>query len=291
MASLDLFIVNVALPDLGRDLRRPVARRSELGPQRLRDRLRRAARALRPAGRPVRPQGRLPARARRVHPGQRRLRGQRLARVARRLPGAAGRRRGRCSPRPAWAAADRDPAGRPGARGAHLGGVRRARRGGRARRRRRAGRRVLALGVPDQRAGRPRRADLGGPRSCRPPATTQRTAGARPARRRASSRSRIGALALGLVKGPDWGWTSAAVLGAFAVAVARDGVVLAALRATRCRSSTRRCCGCAASASPTSRRSVQRRVRRRTCWPASCGCSRSGATRPCAPASASPWGR
>ena len=30
----------------------------------------------------------------------------------------------------------------------------------------------------------------------------------------------IGALALGLVKGPDWGWTSAATLGALAVAVA-----------------------------------------------------------------------
>ena len=55
MASLDLFIVNIAFPDIQRRFRRHESRRAVLGAERLRDRVRRAARAggpdLRPLGR------------------------------------------------------------------------------------------------------------------------------------------------------------------------------------------------------------------------------------------------
>ena len=59
MASLDLFIVNIAFPDLSTLLRRRLAVEPLLGPQRLRDHLRRAARPGRPDRRPDRPQARL----------------------------------------------------------------------------------------------------------------------------------------------------------------------------------------------------------------------------------------
>ena len=67
LASLDLFIVNVALPDIARDLDSRSLARPLLGAQRLRDRLRRAARAVRPPRRAAPARVRLPARRRRVH--------------------------------------------------------------------------------------------------------------------------------------------------------------------------------------------------------------------------------
>ena len=172
MASLDLFIVNVALPEVGRDLGDDLTGRPELDAERLRDRLRRAAGPVRPAGRPLRAQGRLPARRRGVHAGQRRLRGQRLPGTARRLPGPPGGR-GRAAhadqPRPP---ARRDAGGRPRPRGAHLGRVGSAGRGRGTGAGRRPRRRVLALGLPHQpadrspghRPGRPDRAAVPGRR-------------------------------------------------------------------------------------------------------------------------------
>ena len=93
LASLDLFIVNVALPSIARDLHSQ-PQHALLGAERLRDRLRRAAGAVRPALRGARRAERLPARRARVHARLGRLRGRHQPRHADRLPGHAGRRRG-----------------------------------------------------------------------------------------------------------------------------------------------------------------------------------------------------
>ena len=62
VASLDLFIVNIAFPDIQRDFARHVARGAVVDPQRLRDRVRRAADPGRALGRPHGAQARVPAR-------------------------------------------------------------------------------------------------------------------------------------------------------------------------------------------------------------------------------------
>jgi len=51
MANLDLFIVNVALPNIRYDFGNPALDDMSLDPERLRHRLCRASRVLRPAGR------------------------------------------------------------------------------------------------------------------------------------------------------------------------------------------------------------------------------------------------
>ena len=71
MASLDLFIVNIAFPAIGSALRRRVAELALLGAQRLRDRLRGAARAGGALGGRVRAKARVPARARAVRARER----------------------------------------------------------------------------------------------------------------------------------------------------------------------------------------------------------------------------
>ncbi len=159
LASLDLFIVNVALPDMGRDLHHPGARRPLLGAQRLRDRVRGAARAVRPPRREPPPRARLPARRARVHARLGRVRRREQSRDARRLPGAAGRGRGAAHPRLAVARARHHGARAPPRRGARVDGRRRPRRRARPGRRRPARGAQLALGVPRQRARRRARAD------------------------------------------------------------------------------------------------------------------------------------
>ena len=67
VVNLDLFIVNVAVPALSTSFDGSLARLAFLGPQRLRDRLRRPARARRPARRPVRAPARLPPRPGGLH--------------------------------------------------------------------------------------------------------------------------------------------------------------------------------------------------------------------------------
>ena len=95
----------------------------------------------------------------------------------------------------------------------------------------------------------------------------------------------IGTLSLGLVKGSTWGWTSVGTLTCFGVTVA--GTVLFWLRSarstTRCRSSNPPCCGSAPSPGRTSPGCSSQSRSARCCCRRSCGCSRSGTTRPCAP--------
>ena len=69
----------------------------------------------------------------------------------------------------------------------------------------------------------------------------------------------IGALTLGFVQAPEWGWGDARTLGALAAAAARPRrCSRCAARATPRRSSTRRCCASARSRWPTSPRSCSR---------------------------------
>ena len=210
-------------------LPRSLARRSELGPQRLRDRVRRAARAPRPARRPLRAQGRLPARAGRLHAREHRLRGQWLPRAARgfRVLQAVGAAAltptslgllltatppaGRVRAVRIWAASGAlAAAAGPGAG-------------------RRPGGGVLALGVPDQRPHRPRRAGLGG---AVVPASRddQRTRGARPARRR-DPRRRHRRAGAGPGEGPRLGVDQRRRCSAASPSPSPGGVVLAALAA------------------------------------------------------------
>ena len=169
MASLDLFIVNIAFPDIQRDFAGTSLAGALVGAQRLRDRVRRAARPRRALGRPRRAQARASSAAWRCSRWRR--------------PPAPRRRRSACSsPR----ASCRPPARRcscPTSLGAAAPRVpARAARDGRDRA---SGRRSaapprpparslggllvageLALGVPRQRAGRHRRARRRRARRC-----------------------------------------------------------------------------------------------------------------------------
>ena len=91
-------------------------------------------------------------------------------------------------------------------------------------------------------------------------------------------------LNLGIIKGSDWGWGSAAVArvvrrhrcpGASCSASARGGT------ARRC--STRRCCASRRSRSPRPPRSSPASASTPTCSPTSSGCSTSGGTACCGP--------
>ena len=208
LASLDLFIVNVALPDIARDLHTTNLARPVVGAQRLRDRVRVAAGAVRPAGREPPARARVPARRRAVHRRLGRLRRRDQPDDAGRLPDRPGRRRG---------AADADLA-EPGARddrprapthGASAPGPRSAAS------RPRSGRSSAACWSPPAGAGCSSSTSRSGslalvvgwrrlPRVAGHPVPR-----ARRARRGAGDRRRR-ALTLGLVKGNDWGWGAAA---------------------------------------------------------------------------------
>ena len=257
MAGLDLFIVNIAFPDIRARLRRDEPRRPVLDPERLRDRVRRAARAGRAHLRPRRAQARLPRRPRALP--------RRLGRVAPPRPRSrcSSAARDRCRPRArrSWCrprSASCSPSSRPpSARPRSAPGRRSAASPPRPARRsaacwsRRAGGWVFLVNLPVglvalvaaartlQRAPRPRPG---------PAARRARRGDARERRSRcscsASSRARIGA-------GPAP--ACSASFAAAAVLVAR--VPRCAPRATPRRSSSCRCCACARSRSRTSARS------------------------------------
>ena len=165
-------------------LRRHEPRRPLLDPERLRDRVRRAARAGGPDLRPRRAQARLPRRPRRRSSSRPPLcaaapsvevlvGGARAAGGGRRLHG----------PDLARPAAARVPARAARHRRGRLGGGRRRRRRGRPADRRPARRGELALGVPRERAGRARRARRSRSRMLQRAARPGPGPAARPARR------------------------------------------------------------------------------------------------------------
>ena len=171
----------------------------------------------------------------------------------------------------------------PERRAAAIGAWSAAGRAGRGRRagdRRRAGRhRRLARAVPDQRADR-----AGDRRSARARCPPAAPAGGCPTRSaRVLLGLGIGAAALGIAQGPEWGWTIryARVPGGAALAVAV--ALWRSFRHPRRRS--RRGCGArAGSRPPTSRRCSTARRCSPGCSSASCSSSASGATRRSRPA-------
>ncbi len=220
MASLDLFIVNIAFPDIQRDFAGTSPQLALLGPQRLRDRVRRAARPRRPLGRPRRAQAGF-------------LGGLALFSVASAACAAAPRSRSSSAPGSSRRSAPRScsrprsgcccPSSRPRSAG------RRSASGPRsAASPRRPGRRS---------AGCSSRPDGGGCSSSTSRSAcstliagarllTRSTTGAapaRPARAPALITAGIAALTLAIVKGPAWGWGGGRVLGLFAAAAADAG--------------------------------------------------------------------
>ena len=216
MASLDLFIVNIAFPDIERGLRRHLAGVAVLGPERLRDRLRRAARPRRALGGRLRAQARVPrpasassslaSAACAAAPSVELLVAARVVQAvggALMLPTSLGlmlpefEAHERGAAIGIWAATG----GAAAAAGPPLGGS--------------AGPGRLAPGVPRQRAGRARRAWSAGARWLVERCGEGRAA-PRPARRRPPSRWRSARSTVAIVQGEDWGWTSAPVLAGFA---------------------------------------------------------------------------
>ena len=200
-----------------------------MGAQRLRDRLRLAARPLRSPVRALPARARVPARRRGLHGGVGGVRRRHQRADARGLPHRSSGRRGPAHPdvaraRPrhrvarasAWRRARVDRDRRPGGR-AGAGGRRAARRG------------ELAVGVLRQRPHRPARA-----RGRLAPAPSRRRS-PRPLARTGSepcwSPPASAALSLGLVKGEDWGWGSAATVGVLAFAALALALFVGALPA------------------------------------------------------------
>ena len=97
----------------------------------------------------------------------------------------------------------------------------------------------------------------------------------------------LAALTLGIVKGNDWGWVSAALVGSMIAAIAFGGLFVVSSRRARRRCWTRPCCGSRPSPWPTWRPPWPGWGSTPTCSPTSCGCSTSGATACCGPAW--PW--
>jgi len=221
MASLDLFIVNVAFDDIGRDLARAgnAASLSHLSWV-LNGYAIVYAALLVPLGRLADRFGRktwLPPRSGRVHRGQRRLRGEQRVVDACGVPNVAGRGGRAADAYQPGPADQRDPAGRAGAGSTGVGGHRGSDVRGRPGPRRAAGGRVVAVGVPGQRPHRHPRA--GGRGAAVPDVREDRTGPVPDLVGSAVLALGIGALALALVQGPDWGWHSAGVLGGFAIAI------------------------------------------------------------------------
>ena len=102
----------------------------------------------------------------------------------------------------------------------------------------------------------------------------------------------IGALALALVKSDDWGWASPATLGLIAAAaVPAWRCSSAGPPGTRRRSSSCTCCGAPSSPPPPRRTWCSAPPSARCCCSSPCGARTSGAGPRCAPASASRPGR
>ena len=208
MASLDLFIVNIAFPEIEGDFAGTSVSAHVVGAQRLRDRLRRAARPGRPAGRP---HGR-----KRVFLG-----GSRSSCSAPRCAGSrpsVGALVGARVIQAAGAALllptslalllpEFAPHERPPAIGiwAAVGAVAAA-AGPAARRPARAGRAGGSSSSSTSRSASPRSPSACA--SCARPAT--RDAGRPDLLGTALLAAAVGALALGLVKAPDWGWSDPA---------------------------------------------------------------------------------
>ena len=125
------------------------------------------------------------------------------------------------------------PAERARRRDRHLGRRRRRRRRGRPAHRRPARRGLVAAGLPRQPPGRARRCVVRDAAAAREP--QDETPGPRPGPRSAPRllTPRSGALALGLVQAPEWGWSDA-----------RDAARVRGRRRRRCR------CSCAQRAHP-----------------------------------------
>ena len=198
--------------------RRGVAGEPELDPQRLRDRVRRAAGAGRTTRGPLRDEADVPVRPRHVLAGEPRVRAQQRVVADRRAAGRTGDRCGGARADEPRADPDRDPGGAPAIVDPDLGRQRLAGRGRRTRARRSADAPLVALDLRHQRPDRRGRAR----RRCLPRAEHQarrRENCARPPRRpgpdrrdrRADTRPR---------QGPAWGWASASTLGSFAISAA-----------------------------------------------------------------------
>ena len=220
MGFLDVTIVNIAFPDIERDFAAGLASRPVLGPQRLQHRLRRRC-SSRPAGWPIcvgRRRmffvgvGAFLDRVGAVRGGGLGLRGCVAARVCSRPPAGAV-----LVPTSLALLLPEFPAERRATASRDLERDRRRRRGARTVARRRARRPArLALGLLRQRA------DRAAPRWCRRGALLRETrdpdAVLPDALGSALLVAGVGALALGIVKGSDWGWDSTRVLGALAAA-------------------------------------------------------------------------
>ena len=217
MTVLDVSIVNVALPSIGKALN---FSRDEppVGHHRLRDHLRRLPAARRPRGRPARTAARLPRRRRRLHDRlvllRPRLVGGRADRRARR----AGPRRGDHLAGRALDHHDDVRGGRRAQQGArHLGRDRRLGRRGRRARRRRADQ-VPRLGVDllRQRPGRRDRVRCSRRGSCARAAPSAR---ARPDVAGAVTvTAGLALLVYAVSKAPDHGWGSGWTLSRLAIA-------------------------------------------------------------------------
>ena len=98
----------------------------------------------------------------------------------------------------------------------------------------------------------------------------------------------ISLLALGLVKAPEWGWGSGRRDRELAVGCGRVGSFRGEVRtSSRTGDRPRPCCATVRSPGRTSRRWSSRSSSPRTCSPWCCGCSRGGTTRRFAPGSLS----
>ena len=160
------------------------------------------------------------------------------------------------------------------AAGAARGGDRRLERRGRARRGRRPGARRrarghgrLAVAVPDQRPGRARDR-----RTARASSRGGAPGGRLPGRRRhrRCSALGIGAAALGISQGSDWGWGDPRTLGLLGGAVLATAARCGAPSRSPRRRSRPRCGARRASPPPTSPRCSTAPRCSRGCWSASC---------------------
>ena len=287
MTVLDVSIVNVALPSIGR-VAPLLAGQPPVGDHRLRDHVRRLPAARRPRGRPARPAPRLPRRRRRLHDRVVPLR----PRVVRRRPdrrarGAGPRRRDHLAGR----ALDHhdDLRGRPraeqGAR--HLGRDRRlGRRGRRARRRRPDEVPRLGVDLLRQRARSASLAFLLAPRFVRESrsdaSSSPDVAGA------VTVTAGLALLVYAVSKAPDHGWGSGWTISRIAAAVVllgvvpRDRVARAGPADAVLASS-----GCARSRARTSPACCSERSSSRTSSCSPCTCSKSSAGRRSRPGSRS----
>ena len=161
LANLDLFIVNVALPNIAQELNDAESGELVLDPQRLCHRLRGVAGVLWEAGRTLPAKQQFPRGHRPVHRRVGRLRPRKQCRNPGRVPSRAGGRGGIAHPDLAGADPGDLPGRAPRRRGPRLGGSRRIRRRSRTFGRRIARHGQLAVDLSGQRADWPSRIDGG----------------------------------------------------------------------------------------------------------------------------------